>query len=106
MILFLLSACSTKKNKWNRRVYHNLTAHYNAYYNGEVSLDEAIAEIKSAHKDDYTQVLDVFQLATNEDVQASYPKLDRAILKASLVVHKHSMFFGKNENVKWVYLAI
>jgi len=86
-------------------VYHNLTAHYNAYYNGEVSLDEAIVEIKTAHKDDYTQVLDVFQLATNEEVQASYPKLDRAILKASLVVHKHSMFFGKKENVKWVYYS-
>ena len=105
MILLLVSSCSTKKNKWNRRVYHNLTAHYNAYYNGEVSLDEAIAEIKEAHKDDYTQVLDVFQLATNEDVQASYPKLDRAILKASLVIHKHSMFFGKKEQVKWVYYS-
>jgi len=86
-------------------VYHNLTGHYNAYYNGEVSLDEAIVEINKAHKDDYTQVLDVFQLATNEAVQASYPKLDRAILKASLVVHKHSMFFGKKEHVKWVYYS-
>jgi TolA-binding protein len=105
MIILLASACSTKKNKWNRRVYHNLTAHYNAYYNGQVSLDEAIVEINEAHKDDYTQVLDVFRLATNEDVQASYPKLDRAILKASLVVHKHSMFFGKKENVKWVYYS-
>ncbi|MCK5856221.1 MAG: tetratricopeptide repeat protein [Bacteroidales bacterium] len=105
MIFLLASACSTKKNKWNRRVYHNLTAHYNAYYNGEVSLDEAIVEIKDAHKDDYTQILDVFELATNEDVQAAYPKLDRSILKASLVVHKHSMFFGKKENVKWVYYS-
>ncbi len=105
ILVFLVSACSTKKNKWNRRVYHNLTAHYNGYYNGRVSLDEAIEEIQEAHRDDYTQTLDVFQLASDDDVKASYPKLDRAILKASMVIHKHSMFFGKKEQVKWVYYS-
>ena len=105
MLILLSPACSTKKNKWNRRAYHNLTAHYNGYYNGQVSLNEAIQEIKEAHKDDYTQVLDVFQLATSEDVKASAPKLDRAIMKASVVIHRHSMYFGKKENVKWVYYS-
>ena len=105
MLLFLTPACSTKKNKWNRRAYHNLTAHYNGYYNGQVSLDEAIVEIKEAHKDDYTQVLDVFQLATSNDVKASASKLDRAIMKSSVVIQRHSMYFGKKENVKWVYYS-
>jgi TolA-binding protein len=105
MLILLSPACSTKKNKWNRRAYHNLTAHYNGYYNGQVSLNEAIQEIKEAHKDDYTQVLDVFQLATSEDVKASASKLDRAIMKASVVIHRHSMYFGKKENVKWVYYS-
>jgi len=105
MLLLLASSCSTKKNKWNRRVYHNLTAHYNGYYNGQVSLEEAIREIQKAHKDDYTQILDVFQLATSDAVKASYPKLDRAIMKSSMVIQKHSMFFGKKENVKWVYYS-
>ena len=105
ILIFLASACSTKKNKWNRRAYHNLTAHYNGYYNGQVSLDAAILEIKEAHKDDYTKVLDVFQLASDDAVKASYQKLDRAILKASMVIHKHSMFFGKKEEVKWVYYS-
>jgi len=86
-------------------VYHNLTAHYNAYYNGRVSLDEAIEEIKEIHKDDYTQVLDVFQLATKDDVKASTPKLDRAIMKSSIVIQRHSMYFGKKENVKWVFYS-
>ena len=105
MLLFLAPACSTKKNKWNRRVYHNLTAHYNAYYNGKVSLNEAIADIAKDHKDDYTQILDIFQLGTAEQVKSVYPKLDRAILKASKVIHKHSMYFGKKEEVKWVYYS-
>lgn len=105
ILIFLASSCSTKKNKWNRRVYHNLTAHYNGYYNGEVSLEAAIEEIKEANKDDYSKVLDVFQLGTEEDVKSSSAKLDRAILKASMVIHKHSMFFGKKEEVKWVFYS-
>ena len=105
ILLFLATSCSTKKNKWNRRVYHNLTAHYNAYYNGRVSLEEAIEDIKTQNKDDYSQILDIFQLGTDESVKSAYQNLDRAMLKASIVIHKHSMYFGKKEEVKWVYYS-
>ena len=100
-----VSSCSTKKNKWNRRVFHNITSHYNAYFNGNEALKEAVKEIATAHKDDYTEVLEVFQLGTNADALASVPKLDRTITKASIVIHKHSMYFKKKEEVKWVYYS-
>jgi len=103
--VFAVSSCSTKKNKWNRRVFHNITGHYNAYFNGNESLKEAIKDIASSHKDDYTEVLDVFQLGTTESALSSAPKLDRSITKASLVIHKHSMYFKKKEEVKWVYYS-
>jgi len=103
--LLLASSCSTKKNKWNRRVYHNLTGHFNAYFNGQESLKEAKIDIANAHKDDYTEVLDVFQLGTTADALSSAPKLDRSITKASIVIHKHSMYFKKKEEVKWVYYS-
>ena len=74
--VFAVSSCSTKKNKWNRRVFHNITGHYNAYFNGNESLKEAIKDIASSHKDDYTEVLDVFQLGTTESALSSAPKLD------------------------------
>ena len=103
--IFAISSCSTKKNKWNRRVFHNITGHYNAYFNGNESLKEAVKDIASAHKDDYTEVLDVFQLGTTESALSSAPKLDRSITKASLVIHKHSMYFKKKEEVQWVYYS-
>lgn len=105
LIAIIASSCSTKKNKWNRRVYHNITAHYNAYFNGVEALKDAKKDIATSHVDDYTQVLDVFQLGTKENVLASAPNLDRAIMKASLVIHKHSMYFKKKEQVKWVYYS-
>jgi tetratricopeptide (TPR) repeat protein len=105
LLSLVVSSCSTKKNKWNRRVYHNLTAHYNAYFNGVEALKEAKENIAEAHVDDYTQVLDVFQLGTKDAAMASAANLDRAVMKASLVIHKHSMFFRKKEQVKWVYYS-
>ncbi len=105
LLILIASACSTKKNKWNRRVYHNLTAHYNAYFNGVEALKEAKEDIAANNIDDYTQVLNVFQLGTKESVMSSATNLDRAVMKASLVIHKHSMFFRKKEQVKWVYYS-
>jgi len=103
--VFAISSCSTKKNKWNRRVFHNITGHYNAYFNGNESLKEAVKDIAATHKDDYTEILDVFQLGTTESALSSAPKLDRSIKKASIVIHKHSMYFKKKEEVKWVYYS-
>lgn len=105
LLIFLATSCSTKKNKWNRRVYHNLTGHYNAYFNGNEALKVAVKDISLAHVDDYTEVLDVFPLGTPEVAMASVTDLDRTIMKASLVVHNHSMYFGKEEKVKWVYYS-
>lgn len=102
MLAFSVS-CSTKKDTKINVQYHTITSHYNAYYNGEVSLNEAVKTIASAHKDNYTSILDVFQLATAEESKAAAQNLERAILKASLAIHKHSMYFDNTERVKWVY---
>ncbi len=105
VLTLMLSSCSTKKNKWNRRVYHNITSHYNAYFNGHEALKKGINTIVENNKDDYTDILSVFQLGTKEEVTSAIPDLDRTVLKASIVIHKHSMFFRKKEHIKWVYYS-
>lgn len=100
-----LSSCSTKKDKWNRRVFHNLTGHYNAYYNGNESLKEGIRNVKLAHEDDYTEILQIFPLSVKDKAQQSSPQFDRAVTKASIVIHNHSMYFNSREKVKWVYYS-
>ncbi len=103
-LAFSLS-CSTKKDTKMRKQYHTITSHYNAYYNGEVSLNDAIKTIASNHKDNYTSLLQVFQLATTEESKSAAQNLERAVMKASLAIHKHSMFFDNTERVKWVYYS-
>lgn len=102
LLLFGISGCSTKKNTWNRRAYHNLTSHYNVFWNGNESLKTGVADLRKSAKDDYMQVLRVFNYGTQSDAQRQYPAMDRAIEKASIGVQKHSMVFGGRERVRWI----
>jgi len=109
LVSVILSACSTKKNTFTRRVYHNLTAHYNPYWNGNESLKEGISELSKQAKDNYIAILPVYNYGNQSNAQAINPNMDRAIEKASKTIQRHSMNFDDKEYVKWVmysYLMI
>lgn len=101
-LVLLLGGCSTKKNTFTRRVYHNLTAHYNAYWNGNESMKEGLREIENTVQENYAKVLPVFQYGTEEDGTSLAPYMDRAIEKSEKVVRRHSMEFGGTEYVRWI----
>ncbi len=111
LVVFIssLTSCSTKKNSFTRRVYHNLTAHYNAYWNGNESYKEGVRTIEKNVKDNFTMVLPVYKYGTEKDAQSILPNMDRAIEKASKVIQRHSMYFKRKEYVRWIddsYLLI
>ena len=95
-------ACSTKKNTFIRRAYHNLSAHYNTYWNGNESLKDGVADLNKNVRDNYTRILTVANYGTDADAIKSNAAMDRAIAKASIVILRHSMPFNKKERVKWI----
>lgn len=101
-VLFLCGGCSTKKNTLTRRMFHNLTSHYNVYWNGEQSLIEGDQQLKTSVKDDFSQVLRVYNYGTQQDGMSLNSKMDRALEKTSICVQKHSMRFGSRERVRWI----
>ena len=100
--LLLLSGCSTKKNTLTRRMYHNLTSHYNVYWNGEKSLKEGEQTLRTQVKDDFTKVLRVNNYGTQQNGSAMNSVMDRALEKTAICVQKHSMQFGSRERVRWI----
>lgn len=102
LIVLTQFSCSTKKNSFTRRVYHNLTAHYNAYWNGKESLKEGLRTLDESVKDNYTMVLPVYKYGSKQDAQSIFPNMDRAIEKASKVIQRHSMYFNRKEWVRWI----
>ena len=98
----MLASCSTKKNKWNRRVWHNMTAHYNVWWNGNQSMKEGEQTLRNSAKDDYNQTLRVFNYGTKENAMALNQQMDRTIEKDAICIQKHSMRFNNTEYVRWI----
>jgi tetratricopeptide (TPR) repeat protein len=102
MLLVTAQACSTKKNTWTRRTYHNLTSKYNVYWNGNESLKAGVADLRKSVEDDYSNVLRVFNYGTKAEAARINAQMERAIEKGAIGVQKHSMVFGGKEYVRWI----
>lgn len=109
MFFLLNTSCSTKRNTFTSRTYHNVTAYYNVYWNGNESFKDGVNELNKKVKDNYALVLPVFKYGTKQDAQSIYPAMDRAIEKSKKTILKHSMYFKRKEYVKAIdnsYLLI
>ena len=114
-----LISCSVEKNTSLSRNYHNLTSHYNVYFNGNESYKKGIERAGNAIRNDYTRILNLF-LYEDESVHGAVnADMQRAIDKATKVITFHSItakpkvkagdqspkqkaFFEKKEFNKWV----
>lgn len=109
VMAFILVSCSTKKNTFTRRLYHNLTSHYNVYWNGKEALKQAEIELENAVQDNYNAILPMYNYGDENASKTVTPLLDRTIEKGSKTILKHSMTFNGKEYVKWIddaYLLI
>ncbi len=105
----LLNSCSTKKNTWTRRAFHNVTAHYNGWWNGNESLKEGVQELEKNRVDNYNKILYVYNYGDEQLGQSLSSYSDRTIEKGSMVAQRHTMWFKKREHCNWVsesYLLI
>lgn len=59
-LVLLATACSSEKNTFTNRMYHNTTSRYNAYFYAYNNILKLEKEIKDNHREDYSQVLPVF----------------------------------------------
>lgn len=109
VIVVLFSACSVSKNKLPNRIYHNLAAHYNGYWNGKESYNDGIRQLNSKLQNNYSEILPVFNYGTEQDALVLGSNMERAVQKASMVIQKHSMRFQNKEYNRWIddaYLLI
>ena len=96
------SSCSTKKNTLVRRTYHNITAHYNVYWNGMDNMRQGLKEYQAGLKDNYAVVLPVYNYGDKAGTSKISQFADIAIKKASKAINKHSMVFNRKEYVRWI----
>ena len=104
-ILFItLFSCSTEKDAWINRSYHNTTAHYNGYFNAGEIIRETMSEFELARKEDYSKIIPVFVYANDEESKAMYSPMDTAVSKCETVIARNSMpkeKVGQFKNEEW-----
>ena len=101
-VLLLASSCSTKKKSWVNRQYHNTTAKFNGYFNGNKSIKLGVQKLHASHIDDYTAVLPVFPTGDLKKSKKTHSYMDKAIKKGSIVIQRHSMKIKGKEYCKWI----
>ncbi|HRG57760.1 MAG TPA: hypothetical protein PK323_02325 [Bacteroidia bacterium] len=109
LIILLFTGCSTKKNTWINRNYHNLNAKFNGYFNGNEALKEAVTKMEDEYKDDYNKVLPIYTYGDQKDAKTATPAMEKVFKKASFVIQRHSMLIKGQEYCSWIddtYLLI
>ena len=101
-VFILFSSCSTKRNTFTRRAYHNLTSHYNGWWNGNESLKEGSSKLDKSIIDDFSKPLVVFNYGNKAQASTIYSEMDRAIEKGSITAQRHSMWFKNREHCNWI----
>ncbi len=108
LAVFLVWGCSTEKDAWLNRTFHNTTARYNGYFNANELIKEALFTYEESYKEDYTRIIPIYIYADDVGSKSLYPAMDTAIKKCATVINKHSMpekkegEHAKTEWCKWI----
>ena len=100
----LFFSCSTEKNKWVNRTYHNTTAYYNGYFNAREIIKEENKIFEKSRSEDYSKVLPVNRYPNEEEAKNWESPMEISIEKVSKVIQKHAMpreKKGKYARVEW-----
>lgn len=89
LLVIFLAACSSQRNTFTNRAFHNLTAHYNAYFLADSKIKSAEDQVVANYKEDYTQILPVFIPIDSTTIQQNKVSLDSARELSSKAIDWH-----------------
>ena len=89
LLVVFLAACSSQRNTFTNRTFHNLTSHYNAYFLADTKIKSAEDQVIENYKEDYTQILPVFIPIDSATIQQNKVALDSARELSSKAIDWH-----------------
>ena len=90
--VFMMASCSQTKDTFINRTFHNLSGHYNGYYNAGVKLLEGTDRLAEQHEDHYDRTLRVYRYANAEKAKSVYPQMDDVIKRTGTVISRHTIY--------------
>ncbi len=89
--LFSIASCSTQKNTWATRSFHQTKVKYNILYNGNVAYEEGLKAIRDANTDDYDHVLCLNPVSNHKAAESAATQMDKTIEKCRKCIKLHSI---------------
>ncbi|MGD1998650.1 MAG: hypothetical protein PVJ97_03475, partial [Flavobacteriaceae bacterium] len=105
IVFMMLTGCSTRKDRFINRAYHQTTTKYNVLFNGNEALDQAVKAQAEAHQPNFWERLPIepFPLPDIYDTDAPpNPNYTLAETKAVAAVQKHSMLIDGTQRNKQI----
>jgi len=87
----ILSSCSTQKNNWATRSFHQTKVKYNILYNGNIAYEEGLKAIRDANTDDYSRIFYLYPVSNHQAAEASASQMDKTIDKCRKCIKLHSI---------------
>jgi len=88
-VILLGSSCTSQKNTFVNRLYHNTTAKFNAYFLALDKIREVEANIEYEYEEDYSQILPVFYPIDSAVIESNKEALMQARDLASKAIDWH-----------------
>lgn len=96
----ILSSCSTQKNTWATRSYHQTKVQYNILFNGNIAYEEGLKAIRDANTDDYSRVLYLYPVSNHKAAESATTQMDKTIEKCRKCIKLHSIKAKPKRNPK------
>ena len=88
---FSIISCSTQKNTWATRSFHQAKVKYNILFNGNAAYEEGLKAIRDANTDDYSTVLYLYPVSNHQAAEAASSQMDKTIEKCRKCIKLHSI---------------
>ena len=98
--ILLTASCSTQKNTWATRSFHQTKVKYNILHNGNIAYEEGLKAIRDANTDDYNQILHLYPVSNHKAAEASASQMDKTIDKCRKCIKLHSIKAKPKRNPK------
>ncbi len=95
LAFLLLISCSSERNTWTSKAYHNTTAHFNGYYYALGEIEKVEQIILTSHQDDYNRILKLYPSFDSTLAKGFDKEIQEAVKMASIAIQRHP-------NSKWV----
>lgn len=98
----ILVSCSSEKEGWFPRNWHNVLAKYNGYFLAREKMKETEDGMLKSHVENFNRILEVYTQPKTGSAQTHAAAMDEVIKKASIPIQRH-------KNSDWVddsYLLI